>query len=216
MRDAFQEELEETRQRLVELAELIEKAITGATEAFHNSDLNLAEAIVKGDQIIDEKATELDEFVLDILVRQQPVASDLRLMISAMRIGGHLERMGDLAEHIALFARYRFPDSVVPRSLERPFSKMRQLDVDAATAVVALLKSFDLTFAAQIREMDDEIDALHAGIFAQVLDRDFEGDATVVVDATLASRYHERFGDHAVSITDNVLYLVSGERAGDA
>lgn len=215
MREAFQSELQETQDRLVRLAMQVERAITAATNAFQNSNLALAESVVSEDQEIDRSGSRLNEFVIDVLVRQQPVASDLRLMVSALRMCTHLERMGDLAEHIAIFARYRYPDTVLPKSLERPFTRLGELDVEVARNTVKLLETHDLEYAATIRELDDEIDALHAGVFDAVLDSGFEGDATAVVDATLASRYHERFGDHAVSITDQVLYLVSGEHAGD-
>lgn len=215
MREAFQGELKETEQRLVRLAQLVEQAIMAGTAAFLNSDLTRAESVVSQDQEIDKRSSQLNEFVVDVLVRQQPVASDMRLMVASLRIASHLERMGDLAEHIAMFARYRYPHSVLPPSLEKPFIKMGQLDVQVAGNLVKLLETQELEFAARIRELDDEIDALHAGVFDAVLDAGFDGDATTVVDATLSSRYHERFGDHAVSITDQVLYLISGEHVGD-
>lgn len=211
MRDVFQAELREVQDRLVEIAELVERAITTSTRAFATSDIELANEVIGGDRFIDQRATALDELAIDILVRQQPVAGDLRLMVSALRMSASLERMGDIAEHIALFARYRFPEAILPESLVPTFTRMAELDVAVSENLTQLLRTLDLHFAMQIRDLDDEIDELHASVFEAVLSRSFEGDSTAVVDATLASRYHERFADHAVSITKKVTFLVSGE-----
>lgn len=211
MREVFQSELAEVQDRLVEIAELVEAAITKATRAIANSDIGLADEVIGGDRLIDRRSTALDELAIDILVRQQPVARDLRLMVSALRISASLERMGDIAEHIALFARYRFPDEVITPSLKNTFTRMGQLDIEVAGSLIKLLRTLDLTYDTHIRDTDDEIDQLHVSVFEQVLSHSFEGASVNVVDATLASRYHERFADHAVSIAKKVSYLVLGE-----
>jgi phosphate transport system protein len=218
MRQAFQQELSEVQDRLVEIAELVKIAITDATAAFNESDLALAEQVIENDAHIDELSLSLDELSIQILARQQPVARDLRVVVSALRMSASLERMGDIAEHIASLTRYRFPERVVAKGLRGTFREMGELDVEIATRLVELLRSQDNDLADEMRDLDDKVDALHLKVFGKVLDEAWGGTTADTVDATLASRYHERFGDHAVSISKKVKYLSTGDWAdqGDA
>lgn len=211
MREVFQAELAEVQERLVEIAELVAASIDKATRAFNESDVALAEETIGDDDRIDELAIALDELAITILARQQPVARDLRIVVSALRISASLERMGDMSTHIAQLARYRFPDKVVPRTLRPTFSEMGRLDVDIANKLTELLRTQDVRLAETIRNEDDKIDALHLSVFDKVLGETWKGQAVDTVDATLASRYHERFADHAVSIAKKVLYLATGD-----
>jgi phosphate transport system protein len=211
MREVFQQELREVQERLVEISELVVTSITNATEAFNESNVTLAEAVIAADDKIDEQAIELDELAINILARQQPVARDLRIVVSALRISASLERMGDISEHIAQLARYRFPDKVVPASLRDTFVNMGALDVEISKKLVELLRTQDPRLAEEIRNEDDKVDALHLSVFDQVLGATWQGQAVDTVDSTLASRYHERFADHAVSIAKKVQYLATGD-----
>ncbi len=105
MREVFQQELQDVQERLTEIAGLVESAITRATEAFSESDVSLAEEVIADDAKIDAAASALDEVAIDILARQAPVARDLRVVVTALRVSSSLERMGDMAEHIAQLAR---------------------------------------------------------------------------------------------------------------
>ncbi len=211
MREVFQQELREVQERLVEISELVVTSITNATEAFNESNVTLAEAVIANDDKIDEQAIALDELAINILARQQPVARDLRIVVSALRISASLERMGDISEHIAQLARYRFPDKVVPVSLRDTFVNMGALDVEIARKLVELLRTQDPRLAEEIRNEDDKVDALHVSVFDQVLAETWKGQAVDTVDSTLASRYHERFADLAVSIAKKVQYLATGD-----
>lgn len=211
MREVFQQELREVRERLVEIAGLVADSIENATRAFNESNVSLAETVIADDAKIDAAAAELDELAINILARQQPVARDLRVVVSALRISASLERMGDMSEHIAQLARYRFPDKVVPKSLRGTFKEMGALDVEIARKLVELLQTEDIAIAEYIRDEDDKIDALHLSVFDKVLGESWKGEAVDTVDATLASRYHERFADHAVSIAKKVQYLATGD-----
>lgn len=211
MREVFQQELREVQDRLVEIATLVAVGIENATSAFNESNVALAETVIADDHRIDTAARELDELAINILARQQPVARDLRIVVSALRISASLERMGDMAEHIAQLARYRFPDKVVPKSLRGTFAQLGALDVEIAKKLVNLLKTEDVALAEEIRNDDDKIDALHLSVFDKVLGETWKGAAVDTVDATLASRYHERFADHAVSIAKKVQYLATGD-----
>jgi phosphate transport system protein len=211
MREVFQQELREVQERLIEIADLVALSIENATHAFNESNVSLAETVIADDNRIDAAALELDELAINILARQQPVARDLRIVVSALRISASLERMGDMSEHIAQLARYRFPDKVVPKSLRPTFAKMGALDVEIARKLVELLKTEDVQIAEDIRNSDDQIDALHLSVFDKVLGETWKGEAIDTVDSTLASRYHERFADHAVSIAKKVQYLATGD-----
>lgn len=211
MREVFQQELREVQSRLVEISELVEIAIQRATRAFRDSDVALAEAVIDADDEIDRLASDLDELTITILARQQPVASDLRLMVGSLRMSASLERMGDIAQHIAQLARYRFPESAIPKGLKKIFKRMGELDVEMAAKLTLLLREQDPRLITEIRDLDDELDELHARVFEKVLSGKLHADHTNVVDATLASRYHERFGDHAVSVTKKVNYFLSGD-----
>ncbi|HEY8589077.1 MAG TPA: phosphate signaling complex protein PhoU [Naasia sp.] len=211
MREVFQQELTEVRERLVTIADLVATSIELATRAFNESDVSLAETVIAEDHRIDELALSLDELAINILARQQPVARDLRIVVSALRISASLERMGDMSSHIAQLARYRFPDKVVPKGLRSTFAEMGRLDVSMAQKLAQLLRTEDLELAEQIRNDDDNIDELHLSVFDKVLGETWKGGAVDTVDATLASRYHERFADHAVSIAKKVQYLATGD-----
>ena len=211
MREVFHQSLEDVQGRLVEIAELVTIAIDKATRAFGTSDVALAEEVIEADVVIDEKAVALDELAIEILARQQPVARDLRIVVGALRMSASLERMGDIAEHIAQLTRMRFPERAIPKGLKSTFLKMGQLDVEAARQLAELLRTQDLAYIDSIRNADDQLDELHLSVFEKVLSDSWQGEAAATVDATLASRYHERFADHAVSVAKKVLYLSTGE-----
>ena len=116
-----------------------------------------------------------------------------------------------MSTHIAQLARYRFPDKVVPKRLRGTFADMGALDVEIAHKLTELLRTEDVKLAEEIRNEDDKVDDLHLSVFDTVLGEKWKGEAADTVDATLASRYHERFADHAVSIAKKVQYLVTGD-----
>ena len=211
MREVFQTQLHEVQLRLVEMAEDTVKIIEKATRAFTESNVSMAdEAIAIADQT-GNKALALDELVIRILAKQSPVARDLRILVSALRISASLERMGALAGHIAAIARYRFPGSAVPAPLLATFKEMGELDVKLAKKCVKLLQNTDVDFAREIQAEDARVDELHRHIFDVVLADDWHENAMFTVDVTLASRYHERFADHVVDISAKVSYLTTGE-----
>jgi phosphate transport system protein len=211
MREVFQQELAEVQDRLAEIARLVAISIEKATKAFNESDVALAEEVIADDDKIDALTVELDELAITILARQQPVARDLRIVVSALRISASLERMGDMSTHISQLARYRFPDKVIPKSLRPTFAEMGAVDVKIAKMLAELLTTEDMKLAEAIRNEDDKVDALHLSVFDAVLGETWKGQAADTVDATLASRYHERFADHAVSIAKKVQYLGTGD-----
>jgi phosphate transport system protein len=215
MREVFHQSLEDVQSRLVEIADLVTVAVDKATRAFGTSDVGLAEEVIEDDQIIDDKAIALDELAIEILARQQPVARDLRIVVAALRVSASLERMGDIAEHIAQLTRMRFPERAIPKGLKSTFIKMGELDVEVSRTLTELLRSEDLTLVERLRSLEEELDDLHLAIFEKVLGETWKGEAAATVDATLASRYHERFADHAVSVAKKVAYLATGDWTTD-
>lgn len=215
MREVFHQSLEDVQARLVEIAELVTIAIDKATRAFGTSDVGLAEEVIEADQVIDDKAIELDELAIQILARQQPVARDLRIVVAALRVSASLERMGDIAEHIAQLTRMRFPERAIPKGLKGTFTKMGELDVEVSRTLTELLRTEDLSLVETLRALDDKLDDGHLAVFEKVLSDNWQGEAAATVDATLASRYLERFADHAVSVAKKVAYLATGDWKSD-
>ncbi|WP_022882543.1 phosphate signaling complex protein PhoU [Gryllotalpicola ginsengisoli] len=211
MREVFQQELAEVQDRLVEISELVLDSIRDASTAFNTSDVALADKVIAADPTIDELAVELDELSIEILYRQTPVARDLRIVVSALRMSASLERMGDLARHIAQLARRRYPNHVAPDALRDTFVQMAAEDVHMAELLTQLLRTQDVALGDQLIAQDASVDALHRSVFDNVLGAGWSGEAEQTVDVTLASRFFERFADHAASIAKKVQYLATGD-----
>jgi len=211
MRQVFQNELHEVQDRLVEMSDSVGKIMEKASAAFLGGDVAKADEAIALSESNEEKALALDELVIKILARQSPVARDLRILVSALRMSASLERMGALAGHIASIARYRFPGSAVPTSLRATFEEMGELDIKLAHKVTEVLRNTDVDQARAIQAEDERVDELHRHVFDVVLADDWKENAMFTVDVTLASRYFERFADHVVDISSKVSYLTTGE-----
>ena len=210
MRTIFIAELAQLGDDLVTMSRLVETAVSTAGTALLTADLTLAESVIAGDAAIDALEGQIDERCIQILVKQQPVARDLRIVVTALRMTASLERMGDLAQHIAAVARLRYPANAVPGPMAHTFAEMVDAAVRVARRTTTLLETHDLELAAQIEADDDTLDDLHAKTFSSVLEPKWGGAPQEVIDVTLVGRYLERFGDHAVSIARRIVYLVTG------
>jgi phosphate transport system protein len=211
VRQVFQNELHEVQDRLVEISDSVATIMEKASTAFLGGDVAKADEAIALSESNEEKALALDELVIKILARQSPVARDLRILVSALRMSASLERMGALAGHIASIARYRFPGSAVPTSLRSTFEEMGALDIKLANKVTEVLRNTDVDLARAIQAEDERVDELHRHVFDVVLADDWKENAMFTVDVTLASRYFERFADHVVDISSKVSYLTTGE-----
>jgi phosphate transport system protein len=211
VRQVFQNELHEVQDRLVEISDSVATIMEKASGAFLGGDVAKADEAIALSETNEEKALALDELVIKILARQSPVARDLRILVSALRISASLERMGALAGHIASIARYRYPGSAVPASLRSTFEEMGALDIKLANKVTEVLRNTDVDQARAIQAEDERVDELHRHVFDVVLADDWKENAMFTVDVTLASRYFERFADHVVDISSKVSYLTTGE-----
>lgn len=211
MRKVFQAELQQVGEELIHIATLVEEALQRATSAFLTANIQEAEDVISNDARIDLLQNDLDEKSIDLLALQGPVASDLRMVVGALRMSSSLERMGDLARHVAQIARMRYPKTALPASITPIFEEMAQLDAAIIRDVIALLETRDLALADQISTHKARINELHREVFARIAAPAWSQEPQVTVDVTLASRYLERFGDHGVSVSRKVTYLVTGD-----
>ena len=146
---------------------------------------------------------------------QQPVATDLRLVIGSLRISSSLERMGDLAVHVAKQARLRYPNSSIPNELRATFAELGALEDAIAAKTASVISTKDVALGPDIERYDQEVDRLHREMFTTVLSPSWSHGVEAAIDATLLSRYYERYADHAVSIARRVMHVVTGEPYAD-
>ena len=212
MRDSYREELDDINDCLVAMANSVGSAMSTATTALLDADVALADLVIAGDEDIDTTRERIEQRCFTLLARQQPVAGDLRAVTTAMRVVSDLERMGDLAEHIAKVARMRFPDPAVPQDVRPAFLEAGQVAELLITKAATVIAKRDLEAARELETDDDAMDQLHRGLFRQLLSEDWPHGVETAIDITLLGRYYERFADHAVSVARRVVYLVTGER----
>ncbi|NDK31100.1 phosphate signaling complex protein PhoU [Nesterenkonia haasae] len=211
MRKLFQDDLHNVGDQLSDIAVLVAEAMEKAYRSFETADVQLAEEVIAADARIDSKQNDLDEKAIELLALQGPVASDLRLVVGALRMSTSLERMGDLARHIAQLTRLRYPDPVAPAPLVAVYHQMAMKDVEIARKLVELMDTRELGLVSEVFALNEQINELHAGIFTTIARPEWDASPASTADATLASRFFERFGDHGVSVARKVQYLVTGE-----
>ena len=214
MRTTFHEELDHISDQLVEMTRIAGSAIARATTALLDADLHLAEDVITGDRTLDHARESLDVLAVDVLARQQPVATDLRVVVTALRMSADLERMGDLARHVAKVARLRYPQSAVPAPMRSLILEMGQVAERIVAKAGSVIAARDVDMAVSLEKDDDAMDALHRRVFTVLHGSTLP--AETIVDLTLLGRYYERFADHAVSVARRVVYLVTGEHHTEA
>jgi len=213
MRDSFHEDLEAITALQLKMAVLVKDAIEKATTSLLASDLALAEKVIEEDAQIDLIHHDLDERVIDLMARQQPVASDLRALVSAIRISADLERMGDLAHHLAKLARMRYPNSAVPAEFIDLITSMGAEASRITEKMTVVIEFRDTTRALEVEKDDDAMDQLQRKLIAALVDPNGKHNVETSIDMAFASRYYERFSDHAVSIARRIYYIATGEFA---
>jgi phosphate transport system protein len=216
MRDAFHDELDGISQSLLQMASLVKAAMESATTALLTPDLTLAEKVISEDSVIDSIQHDLDARTINLMARQQPVASDLRTLVTSLRMSADLERMGDLAHHIAKQARMRYPNIAVPAELIPIITNMGRVASQLIDKLSVVMEHRDIVRALEIESDDDEMDKLHRELISTLLDDNWAHGVEAAIDMTLLGRYYERCADHAVSISRRVYFLVTGEYAKSA
>jgi phosphate transport system protein len=216
MRDAFHEELDAIQATLVTMGEMVSVAMSRSSEALLKADVKLAEQVISEDEKLDTIQHDLEARAINLMARQQPVAQDLRILVTSLRMSADLERMGDLCHHIAKLARMRYPEVAVPAELIKTIESMGTTAVKIIEKSTHVVKTQDLQAAIELETDDDEMDKLHRALFVALLDDSWSHGIEAAIDMTLLGRYYERCADHAVSIARRVYFLVKGEYASES
>ncbi|MCD9155183.1 phosphate signaling complex protein PhoU [Aeromicrobium duanguangcaii] len=211
MRDQYYEQLDQIVDELVIITDRVRTAVADATTALLETDLATAERVIGGESDIEESIDEVEERALVLLATQQPVATDLRQLVSTLRMVADLQRMSALAVHISKIARRRMPAAAVPapvRPLIRDMARVAHSMIGSAARIVS---ERDLDAAAALEFEDDDMDRLRQELFRVLLEGEWEHGVDTAIDLALLGRYYERMGDHAVNMARRVVYLVTGE-----
>jgi phosphate transport system protein len=214
MRDAYQEQLDQLADTLAGMCDDVATAMEKATRALLEADLHLAEQVISDDVKVDEIRAAAEERAFGLLALQAPVATDLRIVVAAIHGAGDVERMGDLALHVARAARRRHPQPVLPDEVAPYFAEMGRVAVALAGKAGEVIRTRDVATAAQLEEDDDAMDDLHRHIFTVLMDRSWSHGVGPAVDITLLARFYERYADHAVAVARRIVYVVTGQMPG--
>jgi len=211
MREAFHDQLESIFDDLAAICSQVEEAVSSATESLLNGDATIAERVISSDAAIDEARERVEETAFSLLSLQAPVAGDLRVVVAALRMVTELERMGDLSVHVAKIARLRVPNVAVPEEIRPTISRMAEVAEDMVRRVQDVITSRDVAAAIEVGKDDEEMDQLRRQSFTELLADSWSHGVEAAVDVALLGRYYERIADHAVSVANRVVYIVTGE-----
>jgi phosphate transport system protein len=212
MREIYHDELDEIGATLITMTQLVGVAMERATNALLDGDLAGAETVISGDPRVDALREETEYRCFEMIARQQPVATDLRILITSIHMVTDLERMGDLALHIAKVARLRYPEIAVPADIRDVISQMGDVAMSLVTKVAQVVGGRDIELAQAIEAEDDSMDALHRKLFTLLLSPHWAHGTEAAIDMTLLGRYYERYADHAVAVARRVVFIVTGQR----
>ena len=210
IRTVYHEKLSELADQLSRLCQLASAAMERATRALLQADLAAAEQVIIDHDQIAALCTRTEESAITLLALQQPVAGELRSIVSWIQVVADIDRMGALAVHVAKIARERHPDHVLPNEIEHYFAEMGRVAVELAQSAAEVLSTRNPDKAAHIREQDDEMDELHRQLFTALMDHEWKHGVPAAVDVALLGRFYERFADHAVEVGRRVVFQVIG------
>jgi phosphate transport system protein len=211
MREVFHDQLESIFDDLAAICSQVEEAVASATEALLKGDAAIAERVISADVTIDLARERVEESAFSLLSLQAPVAGDLRVVVAALRMVTELERMGDLSVHVAKIARLRVPNIAVPEEIRPTISRMADVAEDMVKRVHDVIITRDVAAAAEVRKDDEEMDQLRRRSFTELLSDSWDHGVEAAVDVALLGRYYERIADHAVSVANRVVFVVTGE-----
>ncbi len=210
MREVFHEQLDSVFDDLVDICELVRTALQRSTAALLEGDPALAERVISADAEIDRARERVEDKAFALLSLQAPVAGDLRLVVAALRMVTELERMGDLSVHVAKVARLRAPHVAVPEAMRPTLTRMAEVAEDMVTQVIQIIAERDVEAARSLARDDEEMDLLRRSSFVTLLADDWEHGVEAAIDIALLGRYYERIADHAVSVANRVIFVVTG------
>jgi len=211
VRKSFHHSLDEIRHEMVQMAAMVTEGIPRATEAMLAGDMTEAQSIIDGDDPLDAKAVELEETCYQQLALQQPMAGDLRSIVTALRMVAEIERSGDLVVNIAKGSRRIFGTDL-PSRLRGLIGQMGEEATRLFRLSIDSYIDGDAGVAAALDDLDDRLDAIHRDYIQEIFVVHNAGEMGVqaAVQLALIGRYYERIGDHAVNIGERVRYMVTG------
>ncbi len=212
VRENFQEQLDEIKTKLLELGSLAQVAVDDAITALKNQDVDKALEIIDNDYKINRLEEEINETAIWLIAKEQPLATDLRRLISALKITTDVERVGDLAVNIAK-SIIRIGD----KPFVKPIEEIPALAQKANNMLKEVLASFydeDVNKAMAVADADDEIDNMYGRLVKELLELMTEHPESVsqIQQLSFICRYVERIGDHCTNISESVIYVVKGKR----
>lgn len=215
MRDSYREKLDDILADLVQMSQTVATAVRKATTALLEVDIHAAEEVIGGDDAIDTAQADIEARAFSLLARQAPVAGELRTLVATLRMVTELERMGDLAAHVAKIARLRYPEPAVPDAMRANFVRMGDVAEKMVVSAGQTLSERNLETAQELHDRDQEMDELRRSQFRVLLGDDWTYGVEAAVDVALLGRYYERIADHAASVARRVVYVVTGEFPDD-
>jgi phosphate transport system protein len=211
MRNAYFDQLDTIVDDLVAMTHDVQVAVSRSTQALLTADAAVAEQVISDDAALDAARERVERKSFELLALQQPVASDLRMLVAGLRMVADLERMGDLSVHVAKVARLRVPEVAVPAELTPTIERMAVVAEKMVGTVAGIIAERDVEGARRLEEDDEEMDQLRSSCFRLMLDDSWPHGVEAAVDIALLGRYYERIADHAVSLARRLVYLVTGE-----
>ena len=210
---AFDEELKYLSKRIAAMGGHAERMVEQAVAALVNADPGLAQKVIRDDAVLDEGQREIDDKAIIIIAKRQPMATDLREIVGAIRISADLERVGDLGKNVAKRV-VAVIDGRQPTSLFRGLEALANLALTQLKEVLDVYASRSVDRIGFVRDRDDQIDAMYTSLFRELLTYMMEDprNITPCTHLLFCAKNIERIGDHATNIAETIYYIVTGDQ----
>jgi phosphate transport system protein len=209
-RETLDDNLASLQALLDDMGPRVDTAFRRASTALVEGRIRLAEQVVEHDHDIDELRARTERLAVETMSVHQPVVGPLREVVSALRCSHVLERMGDLAEHVAQVVVRHAPDPALPDTAREVFREYGCLVAAMGDKAMTVLRTRNVVLAAELQRDDDAVDALHRHVFEVLFGDSWTAGVPAAVDAALLARFHERYADHAEALARHVVYAVTG------
>ncbi|MGP4042360.1 phosphate signaling complex protein PhoU [Gracilibacillus sp. D59] len=212
-REIFQSEVKKVEELIIEMAKKAKEQLTSAVETLYNSDIERAEKVIEADKQLDSLDFEINEAAILLIARQQPVATDLRRLVVAIRVSSDLERMADNAKNIAKSTIHLGKDHGI--EIHKSIAEMKEIATKMIDLAIKAYENEDITLARKLGDMDDMIDGMYSSMLRELLEETATNPQKIqhIMQMAFSGRYVERIGDHATNVGEDVMYLVKGESA---
>ncbi len=211
MRSRFDQELDRLNEELIQMGNLVESSIEAAVSALKAQNIDLAQRVVEGDREVNNKEREIEDMAMKLILRQQPVASDLRLISAALRMITDMERIGDQAADISEITIFLADQTYLKELIHIP--QMGDATIKMVRESIDAFVRKDLELAVKVIQYDDVVDDLFDVIKEELIEyiRDNKGSSEQAIDLMMIAKYFERIGDHAQNIAEWVYYAITGD-----